>query len=287
MAAHNLATSFFLCGDVHEALRLESQEKERRLRLFGPDDPRTWASACAVGTFQREIGEYERSLATLREALNRIHDLRPKGHQDELRILRSLAVTERRLGRDRAAAAKKRSTEAWQGYRKLFSDDHPFTRGALLSLAVDYYRAGDATYAVDQATRCLRGYERRLGPDHPFTGVCSVNLALFQRALNQTDQAVREGERGLAVLTARLGESHPWTLAAATNHAGHLTAAGQLKEAAAAQDRTCRLCLDVLGRDHPYTRDALDNLEAIRALENREVADPRTLVSIDIDIPQT
>jgi len=286
MAAHNLASSFFLFGDPREALRLEQQEKERRLRLFGSDDPRTWASACAVGTFLRETGQYQASLATLREALNRIHDLRPPGHQDELRIIRSLAVTERRVGS--TAGAKKRSTDAYNGYRKLFGDDHPFTRGALLSLAVDYYRAGDATDAVDQATRCLRGYERRLGRDHPFTGVCSVNLAIFNRALGQLDQAVSEGARGLGVLTEQLGESHPWTLAASTNQAGHLTVAGELKEAADRQDRTYRLCMDLLGRDHPYTRDAMTNLNVMRALENSgEGMNIKTLVYTDIDIPQT
>ncbi|MEU4679280.1 FxSxx-COOH system tetratricopeptide repeat protein [Micromonospora sp. NPDC023737] len=283
MAVNNLALSFLLTGDAREALRLARQELLHRMSLFGPEDPRTWRASCQVGTYEREVGDYELSLATLREALTRVHELPAANHLDELRVNRSLAVTERRLGL--TIPAKKRSAETFRGYRGLLGEDHPLTRSSLLSMAVDYYRTGDVGIAVEHAIRCLRGYERQLQPGHPFTAVCAVNLGLFQRGVGEYDQAVRNGERGLRALRTRLGEVHPWTLAALTAQAGHLAARGDLDEAVRLQEATHLTCVRYLGRRHPCSIDASANLAALLAL--RDGADDAVLTDTDIDVPQS
>ncbi|MEU3454745.1 FxSxx-COOH system tetratricopeptide repeat protein [Micromonospora sp. NPDC006766] len=286
MAVNNLAISFLLTGDAREALRLARQERDRRMALFGPEDPRTWRASCQVGTFEREVGEYDQSLVTLREALERVHELQAAVHLDELRVNRSLAVTERRLGL--TIAAKKRNTETFRGYRDHLGEDHPLTRASLLSLAVDYHRTGDAAIAVQHAIRCLRGYERQLEAGHPFTAVCSVNLGLFQRGAGEYDQAVRDGERGLHALRTRLGDAHPWTLTAATAQAGHLAARGDLDTAARIQEETLQTCLRYLGQRHPCSIDAAANLAAIDVLRDRaDDSGPSALTDTDIDVPQS
>ncbi|MEU2614256.1 FxSxx-COOH system tetratricopeptide repeat protein [Micromonospora sp. NPDC007271] len=286
MAVNNLAISFLLTGDAREALRLARQERDRRMALFGPEDPRTWRASCQVGTFEREVGEYDQSLATLREALERVHELQAAGHLDELRVNRSLAVTERRLGL--TIAAKKRSAETFRGYRDHLGEDHPLTRASLLSLAVDYHRTGDAAIAVQHAIRCLRGYERQLEAGHPFTAVCSVNLGVFQRGAGEYDQAVRDGERGLRALRARLGDAHPWALTAATAQAGHLAARGDLDEALRVQEEAHLTGVHYLGRRHPCSLDAAANLDAIRALrDGTDDGVPTALTDPDIDVPQS
>ncbi|MFG1918941.1 FxSxx-COOH system tetratricopeptide repeat protein [Micromonospora sp. NPDC048898] len=285
MAVNNLGISFLLTGDAPEALRLARQERDRRMLLFGPEDPRTWRASCQVGTCEREVGEYELSLATLREALARIHELPSGSLLDELRVHRSLAVTERRLGL--VIPAKKRSAETYSGYVKNLGEDHPLTRGSLLSLAADYYRAGDAGIAVKSAMRCLRGYERKLAAGHPFTAVCSVNLGLFQRGLGESDQAVWYGERGLRSLRAKLGDAHPWTLAASTAQAGHLAASGDLGSALSTQEEAHATALNYLGRGHPVTRDAAANLMAVRALRDGNPGGAAALTETDIDVPQS
>ncbi|KAB1940240.1 tetratricopeptide repeat protein [Micromonospora sp. ALFpr18c] len=283
MAVNNLGISFLLTGDAPEALRLARLERDRRMLLFGPEDPRTWRASCQVGTCEREVGAYDLSLATLREALARIHELPTGSLLDELRINRSLAVTERRLGL--TIPAKKRSTETYSGYVKNLGEDHPLTRGSLLSLATDYYRAGDAGIAVKSAMRCLRGYERKLAPGHPFTAVCSVDLGLFQRGMKEFDQAVWYGERGLRSLRAKLGDAHPWTLAATTAQAGHLAARGDVDGALPMQEEAHGVALRYLGRSHPVTVDAAANLTAIRAL--RDGTPGAALTDTDIDVPQS
>ncbi|MCZ7422988.1 FxSxx-COOH system tetratricopeptide repeat protein [Verrucosispora sp. WMMA2121] len=286
MAINNLAIAFQLTGDAREALRLAHQLLDRWMSLFGPEMPATWQASCLVGTLEREAGEYDLSLATLRETLERVHELRSASHLDELRVNRSLAVTERRLGL--AIAAKKRSIETFRGYRDRFGEDHPTTRSSLLSMAVDYYRAGDAGIAVEHAIRCLRGYERQLEAGHPFTAVCSVNLGLFQRGAGEYDQAVRDGERGLRTLRARLGDTHPWTLTAATAQAGHLAVRGDFADAVRIQEDTQHTCLRYLGRRHPCTVDAVANLAAIRALrDGAPDAGATALTDTDIDVPRS
>ncbi|GIJ27460.1 NTPase [Micromonospora qiuiae] len=286
MAINNLAISFLLTGDAREALRLAHELRGRLMALYGPEDPWTWRASCLVGTFEREAGEYDLSLATLREALAWVHELRSAGHLDELHVNRSLAVTERRLGH--TIAAKKRSAEAFRGYRDQLGEDHPLTRASLLSLAVDYYRTGDAGVAVQHALRCLRGYERTLESGHPFTAVCSVNLGLFQRGAGEYDQAVRDGERGLRTLRARLGDAHPWTLTATTAQAGHLAARGDLADAARIQDEARRTSLRYLGRQHPCSIDAVANLAAVHALRDGTAEGGlAALTDTDIDVPRS
>ncbi|MEV6816004.1 FxSxx-COOH system tetratricopeptide repeat protein [Micromonospora sp. NPDC051296] len=286
MAINNLAISFQLTGDAREALRLAHQLFDRWMALFGPDEPATWRASCLVGTLEREAGEYELSLATLRETLERVHELRSASHLDELSVNRSLAVTERRLGL--TLAAKKRSIETYRGYRERFGEDHPLTRASLLSMAVDYYRAGDAGAAVEHAMRCLRGYERTLEAGHPFTAVCSVNLGLCHRGVGEFDHAVRDGERGMRTLRNRLGDAHPWTLTAATAQAGHLAARGDLADALRIQQETHRTCERFLGRRHPCTIDSAANLAAINArLGGADGASSMLLADTDIDVPRS
>ncbi|MFE9690208.1 FxSxx-COOH system tetratricopeptide repeat protein [Micromonospora sp. NPDC005806] len=286
MAVNNLALSFLLTGDAREALRLARQELDRRMSLFGPEDPRAWRAACVVGTLEREVGAYDLSLATLREALERIHQLPTASPLEELRVNRTLAVTERRLGL--TVAAKNRSTGTYRGYRSHLGEDHPLTRASLLSMAVDYYRAGDAGIAVEHAMRCLRGYERQLEAGHPFTAACSVNLGLFLRGVGEYDQAVREGERGLRALRTRLGDVHPWTLAAVNAQAGHLAVRGDLDDAVRIQEEAHLNCVHYLGRHHPRSVDAAANLAAIRALRDGAVdAAPSALTDTDIDVPES
>ncbi|MFV2101665.1 FxSxx-COOH system tetratricopeptide repeat protein [Micromonospora sp. LOL_024] len=286
MAINNLAIAFQLMGDAREALRLANQLLGRWMSLFGPEKPETWQASCLVGTLEREAGEYGLSLATLRETLERVHELQSAKHLDELRVNRSLAVTERRLGL--GIAAKKRSIETFRGYRDRFGEDHPITRASLLSMAVDYYRAGDAGIAVEHANRCLRGYKRQLETGHPFTAVCSVNLGLFQRGAGEYDQAVGDGERGLRTLRARLGDTHPWTLTATTAQAGHLAARGDLTDALRVQEDTHHTCLRYLGRRHPCTIDAAANLAAIRAMhEGASGPGVIALTDTDIDVPRS
>ncbi|WP_431918758.1 FxSxx-COOH system tetratricopeptide repeat protein [Micromonospora wenchangensis] len=285
MAINNLAVAFQLMGDAREALRLAHRLYDRWMSLFGPEDPATWRTLCLVGTLEREAGEYDRSLATLRETLERVHELRDAGPLDDLRVNRSLAVTERRLGH--ILPAKKRSIETFRGYRDRFGEDHPVTRASLLSMAADYYRAGDVGVAVKDAMRCLRGYERQLDSGHPFTAVCSVNVGLFQRGAGEYDQAVGHGERGLRTLRTRLGDTHPWTLTATTAQAGHLAARGDLADAVRIQEDTYRTCLHYLGRTHPCTVDAAANLAVIRTLrEDPHGVDAAALTDTDIDIPR-
>ena len=286
MAINNLAISFQLTGDAREALRLAHQLFDRWMSLFGPDEPATWRAACLVGTLEREVGEYELSLTTLRGTLERVHELRSASQLDELQVNRSLAVTERRLGL--TLAAKKRSIETFRGYRDRFGEDHPLTRSSLLSMAVDYYRAGDAGAAVEHAMRCLRGYERTLETGHPFTAVCSVNLGICHRGTGEYDHAIRDGERGMRTLRARLGDAHPWTLTAATAQAGHLAARGDLADAVRLQQETHLTSLRFLGRRHPCTGDAAANLAAIVA--RRDGTDDGGVVALtdtDIDVPRS
>ncbi|GAA3456560.1 FxSxx-COOH system tetratricopeptide repeat protein [Dactylosporangium matsuzakiense] len=287
MAAHNYAVAAYLAGATALALELEEQEFEARRRLFGDQDPRTWRCAGWVGTFERDLGYYERSRHTLTDARQRMSALLTPDHPDELAIRRTLAVTYRRLGQH--DAAKILSAEVYKGYHKLFGENHPHTRAARMNLAIDYYRAGDNENAVHLAEFCKRGLQQRLGEQHPFVAVAAIDLSLFHSRQGQLDLAFRESAKALESLQDRLGRTHPWTMAASTDHAGQLTLRGEFTLAEELQRDAFDRYVRVYGREHPYTRVAEQNLNLIREAQRAGAMTrpPTDLADIDIEIPQT
>jgi tetratricopeptide (TPR) repeat protein len=286
MAANNLAESSFLVGDLLAALRIGEDTKERRLRLFGVDDPLVWDCAGTVGVCLRELGRFDEARKVLREALTRTLALRVPNHGDELRIRSDLAITNRCAGWPEVALPE--AMNVLRSYRATFGDDHPGTKACMLSLAADHHAVGQTTDALDLADRCLHGYLHALGADHPFTHLCRVDLAVFQRSAGEVAKALELSQVALDGLRDLLGETHPWALAAALDHAGHVAAGGDLRPALDLEESTHRDCADYLGPDHPYTKHAAGNLALTRRLVGGGPAGDETgRVDIHLEVPRT
>ncbi|MFG2054627.1 FxSxx-COOH system tetratricopeptide repeat protein [Micromonospora sp. NPDC048930] len=286
MAAHNLALSSYLDGDAHTAMLIQSDLLARRLRLLGDANPRTWWTAESLGTYQREFGDVDAALETLRQAdgwVNRTLDGRRREHRVALRVARSLAVTQRAAGSPREAMAS--NTDLVRAFDRLLGQEHPDTWGCRMALAADHHVTGTPHEAVRIARDVLDRYRKSaaFGPDHPFTGLCQMNLALFLRGNRQLEEARDQGERAWHGLRATLsGPTHPWVLAAMVNQAAHLASVGDTRRARDLGGEAAQWCAEDLPAEHPYTLAAQRNLRLL----DTSPADPSRFDGIAVDAPQ-
>lgn len=285
MAAHNLALSSFLMGDVRAAAGLERDVLSRRIRLFGTDDPLTWWSASSLGVYLREIGEYGAATKILRQAWDWVNNNLPVRQIDEMRIQRALAVIKRRTG-DPTAAMEDNAT-ILERCRVLFGNKHQETWRSEMAIAADRHALGDSAAAVELAQRCRIRYEQRLPRDHPFIGACLVNLAAFYRRAGRSADAADTVRAAGEVLRRRLDDGHPWVLAADINHAVNLAAAGAFAEADRVEAATLAECRDSLGPTHPYTQIVESNNRLTAGALKGGVDGDGTRRDVEIDLPST
>lgn len=294
MAANNLATSAFLIGDVPRALQLERDNFDRRMRLFGPDDPDTWFSSMRIGVYQRELGGYGAAARRLEDARAEMRRLGlPDNHPHVLATQWNLAIARRRRSaREKQPNARPKDMDdiTVKAYRTLLGEEHPYTLGSSLSLAADHHSLGNSDVAVVLAQRCLAGYQSA-SADHPFTSICRLNLALYLRAVGQTAAARESSATALGALRARLGNAHPWTLIASVNHACLLASVGELREALDLAVPNQLLCQETLGNNHPYTVESRTNVDLMRNVAQAGDGNGRgqrdEWGGMDVDVPQT
>jgi tetratricopeptide (TPR) repeat protein len=283
-AAHNLALSSYLMGDVRSAHRLARDVVDRRLRLDGPAHPLTWWSAGNLGVFLRELGRYDEALQLLSEVRDWISLAgRSARLVDELRVRREIAVVKRRTGD--AVAAMDEDDRILRAYSDRLGPEHHNTWVCRASVAADQHALGDPAVAAELAGRCLANFADRLGPAHPFVGICRVNLAVYLSAAGRHDEALAAGLDAVDGLGERLDESHPWLLAARVNLVRFLLTTGRPDEAAARADAVHPDAQLGLGLDHPYTRAAAAARQLARTPADGIAGHDGA--GIDIDIPQT
>ncbi|MDX8147352.1 FxSxx-COOH system tetratricopeptide repeat protein [Lentzea sp. BCCO 10_0061] len=274
-AANNLALSHYLAGEAEAALRVERDNYQRRLRLFGQNEMQTWWSMCSIGIYLRELGRFQESVEALRSAREHVQLLRPATNPLELRIRWNQAITDRQTGRVPVAADRNRETLADYGER--LGPEHPWTLGCRLSLAHDLRRLGDLASAARHAAISLNGFTQEVGLDarHPFVTVCCVaigRIRLDEGDLGEADALI---SRGRAEFGSQLGEAHPWTLAARYYAAAVADARGEHDQVRALMTALHEDHVELLGLKHPYT-------EVTRAYLRDGSWGP-----LDLDVPQT
>jgi tetratricopeptide (TPR) repeat protein len=290
-AANNLSLTMYLAGNPLGALELETDNFDRRLRLFGPGHLDTWFSQCNIGVYLRELGQYDASLDALDEARARTQDVvkaqRLGNISHELRIWWQFAVTERRMGR--TDSAKQRNSRAARGYQELEGSNHPDTIACELSLSVVYRLLGDVGRALELAWRCERRLREEVGlvPDHPFMRLCQLTLGLHLRAAGRHGDAFALSKAASEGLAERLEANHPWTLAAVVNHACDLAISGHDDKAVELLQEMVATTANVLVENHPFAVHAAHNLDVATRRQAGVPAPTDTWRGIDIDIPQT
>ncbi|MCC6406471.1 MAG: tetratricopeptide repeat protein [Planctomycetes bacterium] len=234
-----------LLDDAH---RLLGEAAEIRERAFGRDSLEYAISLRGQGQFAYQVGEFERAVELLTEALQVNRAAGPNRHAEVDSVANDLAACLRNLGRDddaealhREALALRRADDdgslpvaeslnnlaiVHQGRGELelaitelrealairggiFGDAHPLTLQTLSNLAATLWRKGERDEAGLAMRRAEAGYRALGGDGEEGLGSVLSSLATMHLAVGDVAAAAPALEEGLALQTKRLGPEHP------------------------------------------------------------------------------
>lgn len=285
---------------VHEVLDSAAMTVETAFQ----DQPEIEAAVrLTIGTAYRSLGQYDRALSHLTEAIRLRETALGEQHADTWLARKAHALLVRDMGQYREAEQLFQDViEALD--RRLGPEDHRTldTRNHLAGL---WLRQGRIDDAVTLHERVLEDCLDALGRRHRVTIEAMHNLGVAYQEQGDYDRAesmfmealtlMRDvfgpnHGRGLVILNAlgtvyaatgrlretealfeevarkqkdRLGERHPSTLVAMSNHGTILMRLGEMEQAESILRRTIELRSEVLGEDHPNTLRTKNSLAVL------------------------
>ncbi|MGC2172659.1 MAG: serine/threonine-protein kinase [Candidatus Sulfotelmatobacter sp.] len=238
-------------GLYPRAHELAQSALDARLRLLGPDDPKTLESMAQMATVLIYEGHYPEAEKFERQALAGEHRVLEPADPLTLETMDHLAVILEHEGHDDQAEKLEREVVD-VGSRKLGPENEQILR-AMSNLGVALWHQSLYEEA-EQAYRQLLDVDRRvLGSDDPRTLIAAGNLALVLQSEGRFSEAEPLYREVLAVQQRVLGTEHQATLFTMENLAALLIMEGRLAEAEKISRETLAIRIRILGPEHPDT----------------------------------
>ena len=320
---HEMASTYDSLGLHARAHELAQRALDERVKLTGPDDPKTLESMAQLGLIlhgeghdadaelldRRALADERRVLGsddrlTLETADNLAIALNTLGRFPEAEKLAREVVdsSTRRLGPEselalkatnhlgsilfyegHAADAEKVLRPAIEVERRVWGPDHPETMKALTMLAISLHHQNRFAEAEPLYREVLTSSERVLGPEHRSTAVAMANLANMFADEEHLPQAEQLYREALAILSRTLGPDHPRTLIGELNLTRVLRSEGHLQEAEKMQREALATEILAHGAEYPDTLLSQSELAKTLFLERR-YAEAETLARETFDI---
>jgi tetratricopeptide (TPR) repeat protein len=144
-----------------------------------------------VGNAYREVGQYEKAVAQLRQSAAIYKRKLGPDHPDTLGTLNNLALAYEDAGNATEAIALLEQVRDAQ--LKNLGPDHPDILTTLHNLAVAYKAIGNITEAIALLEQVRHAEMKKLGSDHPATLTTCSNLALAYLAAGRVTDALWSG----------------------------------------------------------------------------------------------
>jgi eukaryotic-like serine/threonine-protein kinase len=304
-----MAATYLNLGLNPRAHELAQRALDARLKLLGPDDPKTLESMNQLGWILEREGHHveaekmerqalagERRILgaedalTLQTMVNLAYSVEGQGHFDDAEKLgrEVIEIGTRGLGPESVEVLQStrmlstalmglgRYPEAEREYRQLIDverrvlgPDHPDTLRAMGDLAAAIYAQGRVTEAEQAFREVLAADRRVLGPESAFTANVLSNLAELLSSEGRLSESEEVTREALAINLRALGPENPYTLLSKSNLAEVLLREGRLKEAEKLQRETFEAMSRVLGPEHPGTLECQSLLAGVLNREGR------------------
>ncbi|MFS8198752.1 FxSxx-COOH system tetratricopeptide repeat protein [Streptomyces sp. CWNU-52B] len=279
-------------GEHAAGLELGERAMEAWRALLGENHPRVWEVAHDYANLLRAVGDYQRSEAVARAAVEYLRGEQGADSLAHLRAVNGLAADLRALGRyeeslelsewlvsacrsslsegsvvtlraennlavslrllGRYEEALERDRRTLEERRALLGEGHVDPLSSERSYATDLRLLGQYKRAGSIQRENVRELRKAVGPDHHETIAAEHNLALCVYGGNDR----RQGVALLADLRERservLGETHPYTLIITTGHSCFARRDGDIDEARAASESVIARYEVMLPEGHPY-----------------------------------
>lgn len=197
-------------GDFDPALDLIRRSVELRQRLYGPDDPRLYASLYRLGTVLWKRGALEEALALRLDLAEMTERTVGASHPDHAESLSNLGNTYADMGDFQRSAEYLR--EAVEVGRRLPGEEGELDLARFLNnLGTVYYDLEDFEAAVAVTTEALEIRERLLGEENDVYAITLGNLGDMQLRLGDLERAEATFRRAEELQERIYGERHPRT----------------------------------------------------------------------------
>ncbi|WP_413758946.1 FxSxx-COOH system tetratricopeptide repeat protein [Streptomyces sp. MMBL 11-3] len=238
-------------GEYATGLELGERTMEAWHALLGENHPKVWDAAHHYANLLRAVGEYQRSEALVREAVEYLKEAQGEDSLAYLRAVNGLAADLRALARYEESLELCR----WSARmcRSSLSENSVTTLRAENNLGVSLRLLGRYDEAREQDRRTWEEFRAKRGPGHAETLWSESRYAMDLRLLGQYKMAGSIQRENARELRKAVGPDHGWTLLAGHNLALCLYDGGERREGGVLLADLRERAERVLGETDPST----------------------------------
>ncbi|MEU6492686.1 MULTISPECIES: FxSxx-COOH system tetratricopeptide repeat protein [unclassified Streptomyces] len=206
----NCLRYMFFSGEYAAGIKLGERALETWRSLLGETHPRIWELTYHYANLLRSVGEYGRTEAIERIAVEHLREERGPQDLDHLRAAGGLGADLRGLGR--YDEALELSQWLLTAYRELLGEQDSRTLNAQNNVAVTLVLLGRFEEALEVDRRTMEARRALLRARHPWTLYSETSYALDLRLLGRYADAESVQAKNVRELLLVLGENNPYTL---------------------------------------------------------------------------
>ncbi|MGW3286452.1 FxSxx-COOH system tetratricopeptide repeat protein [Streptomyces sp. NPDC001002] len=273
----NCLRYMYFSGEYQAGIKLGERAMEAWRALLGDTHPRIWELTYHYTNLLRAAGDYTRTEALSRAAVEHLKEKRGPQDLEHLRAAAGLAADLRGLAR--YDEALELSQWILVAYRELLGEQDSRTLNAQNNMAVSLRLLGSYEHAleVDRKTLEARRNLLRTGTRHPWTLDSEISYAIDLRLLGNYTQAESIQRKNLADNQRVMGEDNPQTLRAEYNLALCQYRKGNREEAGVLFGSVLERGERVLGETNPVTLIFASG-QSCFAREHGDIDEARTLI---------
>ncbi|MEY2246665.1 FxSxx-COOH system tetratricopeptide repeat protein [Streptomyces sp. BF23-18] len=241
----------YLSGEYVAGIKLGERAMKTWRALLGDTHPRIWELTHHYANLLRAVGDYERTEALERAAVDHLRRERGEHDLDHLRAVGGLAADLRGLAR--YDEALERSEWLLTAYRDLLGETDSRTLNAQNNVAVSLRLLGRYKEVLEIDQRMLEARRQLLRGRHPWTLYSEIAYATDLRLLGRYTEAESIQAKSVREHRIVMGADHPETLRAEHNLALCQYRTGDRTRAGSMLARVLERSERVLGESHPTT----------------------------------
>ncbi|WP_405882430.1 FxSxx-COOH system tetratricopeptide repeat protein [Streptomyces sp. NBC_01136] len=247
----NCLRYMYISGEYNAGIKLAERAMEAWRTLLGENHPRIWELTHHYANLLRAVGDYQRTEAIERAAVEHLREERGPQDLEHLRAATGLAADLRGLARyDEALELCQWILTA---YHDLLGEQDSRTLGAQNNLAVSLRLLGRYEEALDIDRRTMESRQQFLRGRHPWTLSSRISYATDLRLLGRYQEAASSQTESLREHRIVMGDDSPQTLDAEHNLAQCQYRSGDRRAAGRLFARVLERSERVLGETHPDT----------------------------------
>ncbi|MFD5518420.1 FxSxx-COOH system tetratricopeptide repeat protein [Streptomyces sp. NPDC127066] len=247
----NCMRYMYLSGEYVAGIKLGERAMATWRALLGGTHPRIWELTHHYANLLRAVGDYERTEALERAAVDHLRREQGEHDFDHLRAVGGLAADLRGLAR--YDEALERSEWLLAAYRELLGETDSRTLNAQNNVAVSLRLLGRYQEVLEIDRRMLEARRSLLRGRHPWTLYSEIAYATDLRLLGRYTEAESIQAKSVREHRIVMGPDHPETLRAEHNLALCQYRAGDRTRVGAMLASILERSERVLGESHPTT----------------------------------